>query len=152
MVARRDSGCCCLVCNVRFPAFCSFNSVLYQRHMGIVTVMPKKARQATLTTLPRPNGAIKRAAISGPTALPVLPPTWNTDWANPLLPPDASEVSLEASGCRTEEPSPTRDTLQSTTGNDVANPNIHKPVKVKLMPKGRKYGLGFLSRREPITG
>ena len=34
-------------------------------------------------TLGWPSGSTMKAASSGPIAVPVLPPTWNSDWAKP---------------------------------------------------------------------
>ena len=39
-----------------------------------------------------------KAASSGPSALPTLPPTWKTDWAKPWRPPDAMRATREDFG------------------------------------------------------
>jgi hypothetical protein len=52
-------------------------------------------------------GTITAAAISGPIAVPVLPPTWNTDCDSPWRPPEASRAMREDSGWKIAEPMPT---------------------------------------------
>src|SRR5258705_396096 len=47
------------------------------------------------------------AAISGPSACPKLPPTWNSDCANPCRPPDAIRATRADSGWKMAEPKPT---------------------------------------------
>ena len=49
-----------------------------------------------------PCGTTMKAASSGPIARPTLPPTWNTDWARPWRPPEASRATREDSGWKTE--------------------------------------------------
>jgi hypothetical protein len=39
-------------------------------------------------------------------AVPVLPPTWNSDCAKPKRPPEAARATRELSGWKIEEPSP----------------------------------------------
>ena len=51
---------------------------------------------------------------------PAEPPTWNMDCANPLLPPEASEVILEASGCMMEDPIPEINTATSSAKSPSA--------------------------------
>ncbi len=48
--------------------------------------------------LPRPRSTTMKAASNGPTAVPMLPPTWNSDCAVPNLPPDAARATRDASG------------------------------------------------------
>ena len=57
--------------------------------------------------LPWPRGTTMKAASSGPIAEPVLPPTWNSDWARPCRPPEAMRATRDDSGWKTDEPSPT---------------------------------------------
>ena len=47
-----------------------------------------------------PRGATINAASSGPMADPVLPPTWNSDWANPCRPPEAMRATRDDSGVK----------------------------------------------------
>src|ERR1700761_4275093 len=53
------------------------------------------AQNARLDCPPRPT---TRAAASGPSAEPRLPPTWNIDCASPGRPPDAIRATREDSG------------------------------------------------------
>ncbi|MCW0417816.1 hypothetical protein NB689_003570 [Xanthomonas sacchari] len=59
-------------------------------------------------------GTITAAAISGPSAVPVLPPTWNTDWARPWRPPEANRAMREDSGWKIAEPIPTKAAASNT--------------------------------------
>ena len=45
--------------------------------------MASNAAAENQATLPWPRGTTMNAASSGPIADPVLPPTWNSDWAKP---------------------------------------------------------------------
>ncbi len=54
-----------------------------------------------------PNGTTISAANIGPIEVPKLPPSWNTDCANPYRPPEASRAMRADSGWNTAEPSPT---------------------------------------------
>ena len=56
-----------------------------------------------------------KAASSGPAEVPRLPPTWNTDCANPCLPPLAMRATREDSGWKTEEPLPMSAAATSST-------------------------------------
>ena len=69
--------------------------------------MPSSAARPNQATLRWPNGTITAAASSGPIALPVLPPTWNTDCASPCRPPDAMRAMRDDSGWKIAEPMPT---------------------------------------------
>jgi hypothetical protein len=53
------------------------------------------------------RGTTMNAASSGPMADPVLPPTWNSDWADPCCPPEAMRATRDESGGNTDEPTPT---------------------------------------------
>ena len=55
-----------------------------------------------------------KAASSGPSAVPKLPPTWNTDCASPCCPPEASRATREDSGWNTDEPMPISAAAAST--------------------------------------
>ena len=57
-------------------------------------------------TLDWPSGSTTQAASSGPRAVPVLPPTWNSDWAKPKRPPEAARATRELSGWKIADPSP----------------------------------------------
>ena len=56
---------------------------------------------------PWPKVTTIAAAISGPSACPRLPPTWNSDCANPNRPPEAMRATREDSGWKIAEPRPT---------------------------------------------
>ena len=47
-----------------------------------------------------------KAASSGPSAEPALPPTWKNDWARPCRPPDAMRATRDDSGWNTADPMP----------------------------------------------
>ena len=49
-------------------------------------------------TLRCPRGSTMKAAASGPTADPALPPTWKSDCASPCCPPDAIRATRDDSG------------------------------------------------------
>ncbi len=76
--------------------------------------MPISAAPANQEAACWPYGTITAAAISGPRAVPKLPPTWNTDWASPWRPPEASRAMREASGWKMAEPMPTIAAASST--------------------------------------
>ena len=69
-------------------------------------VMPPRAASANQARLAWPRGRMKKAASSGPSDWPKLPPTWNTDCARPCWPPEASRAIRDASGWKMEEPTP----------------------------------------------
>ena len=54
-----------------------------------------------------PLGTMMKAASKGPLAVPMLPPTWNTDCAVPCRPPEASRAMRDDSGWNTADPRPT---------------------------------------------
>jgi len=54
-----------------------------------------------------PRGTTTKAASSGPTADPELPPTWNSDCASPCRPPEAIRATRDDSGWNTDDPTPT---------------------------------------------
>ena len=45
--------------------------------------MAASATTAKSAMLPCPRGTTMKAASSGPSAVPPLPPIWNRDWAKP---------------------------------------------------------------------
>ena len=53
------------------------------------------------------RGTTINAASSGPMADPVLPPTWNSDWANPCARRRRCVPPAMSSGGNTDEPTPT---------------------------------------------
>ena len=55
------------------------------------------------------------AAASGPNALPVLPPTWKNDCANPYRPPEAARATREDSGWKIDDPVPIRPDATSSS-------------------------------------
>ncbi|MNV81819.1 hypothetical protein D3C71_1755120 [compost metagenome] len=71
---------------------------LYQRPIPVSTTMPNSAASENHATLPCPCGMMKSAANSGPSADPTLPPTWNSDCANPCRPPEAMRATRDDSG------------------------------------------------------
>ena len=69
--------------------------------------MPISEPMANHDTLHCPFCSTMKAASRGPIAEPTLPPTWNSDWANPCRPPDARRATRELSGWKMADPSPT---------------------------------------------
>ena len=82
------------------------------------------------------------AASSGPSALPVLPPTWNNDCANPWRPPDARRATREDSGWKIDEPMPTSAAASSSSGSSARQASSNRPNSVNAMPSGSEYGIG----------
>ena len=54
-----------------------------------------------------PRGSTTKAASSGPSDEPALPPTWNSDCAKPWRPPDATRAIRDDSGWKIDDPTPT---------------------------------------------
>ena len=108
----------------------------YQRPTCNSTTIASSAASENHATLPRPCGTITHAASSGPTAEPTLPPTWNSDCANPGRPPEAMRATREDSGWNTDEPDPTKAAASSNTGKLGATASNSRPHKVKPMPTG----------------
>src|SRR5713226_3867190 len=73
-----------LCCLVQVPMFAS-------------KTIPKKARNENHARLDCPLVSTK-AARSGPSAEPALPPTWKSDCAMPCCPPEAMRATREDSG------------------------------------------------------
>ena len=92
-----------------------------------------------------PKGTITAAAISGPIAVPVFPPTWNSDCASPCCPPDARRAMREDSGWKMAEPMPTQAAASSTVPKFGAKASNNSPHSVQAMPQGSEYGMGRLS-------
>ena len=63
-----------------------------------------------------PSAATIDAAPSAPSAPPVLPPTWNIDWAKPRRGPADICATREDSGWNTLDPIPTIAAASSSTG------------------------------------
>ena len=57
-----------------------------------------------------------KAASTGPSDDPTLPPTWNSDCAKPWRPPEAMRATREASGWKTAEPTPTNAAAKTSIG------------------------------------
>lgn len=114
-----------------------------------MVAMATKAKQAIFS---RPQGATSSATNNGPNEPPKLPPTWNTDWAKPRLPPEAKDVIREASGWRTDDPTPIMKTANSTQWRLGAKANCTIPTKVNVMPAGNDQAKGCLSKKRPATG
>src|SRR4051794_6694323 len=70
----------------------------YQRPTNVSSAEAAIAPSESQAMLAWPRGITMNAASSGPMAVPVLPPTWKSDWAKPNRPPDASRATREASG------------------------------------------------------
>ena len=70
----------------------------------------------------------------------------------PFAPPNASCATFEDSGCRTDEPTPTKATDNRTNGKLWATESSSSPVSVKHMPTTKPYGLGCLSDKYPTIG
>jgi len=83
-----------------------------------------------------------KAASSGPIAEPALPPTWNSDWARPCWPPDASRAIRDDSGWKIDEPTPISAAAASTTGKCAAQASSISPDSVKTMPIASDCGSG----------
>ena len=79
-------------------------------------MLPNRARPAYQAMLRWPKLATISAAVSGPNAEPVLPPTWNSDCARPWRPPEAMRATRLDSGWNTAEPMPTSMAHISTMG------------------------------------
>jgi hypothetical protein len=79
---------------------------LYQVPICHSTAMATSAASPNQAMAPCPCGMTTAAASSGPTALPVLPPTWKIDCASPGCPPEARRAMREDSGWNTDEPVP----------------------------------------------
>ena len=69
-------------------------------------------------------------------AVPVLPPTWNTDCAKPCCPPEASRATRDDSGWKMADPMPTKAAASSTIPKLGANASSTIPTRVDTMPSG----------------
>ncbi len=78
------------------------------------STMPTSATRPNQATLSLPCGTITAAATRGPSALPVFPPTWNSDCARPCWPPEAMRAMRDDSGWKIDEPVPTSAAASST--------------------------------------
>ena len=81
-----------------------------------------------------PHGTTTKAARSGPSADPALPPTWKSDWASPCRPPEARRAMRDDSGWNTEEPTPTSAAARSTGPKPRAEASSRSPQSVKPIP------------------
>ena len=79
------------VCDTAGPVRVTFDSRrvkrdlcrMYQPPTFDSTSMARSATSENQAMQPCPFGTTMNAAASGPSAEPILPPTWNTDWARP---------------------------------------------------------------------
>ena len=117
----------------------------YQPPMRVSSAIAISAAIANQATLVCPRGITMNAASSGPIAEPTLPPTWNSDCANPCCPPDAMRATREDSGWNTDEPEPISAAASSSSAKLGANESSSSPVSVKPMPIASEYGIGFRS-------
>ncbi len=124
----------------------------YQRLTCTSRQMPSSAARPNQATLRWPNGTMTAAASSGPIAVPVLPPTWNTDCAKPCWPPEARRATRDDSGWKIDEPMPTKAAASSTTAKLGANASSTNPDSVDAMPNGSEYGCGRRSVYRPTSG
>ena len=83
------------------------NRALYHAPSLIMMTAASNAAKANQEMACCPKGRMMRAASSGPTAEPPLPPTWKIHCAKLFLPPDANCATRDAVGWNTEEPNPT---------------------------------------------
>ena len=126
--------------------------VLYQVPICHSTAMATSAASPNQAMAPCPCGMTTAAASSGPTALPVLPPTWKIDCASPGCPPEARRAMREDSGWNTDEPVPTRAAATSTVAKLGATDSSSRPHSVEPMPKASECGLGCRSVYRPTSG
>jgi len=117
------------------PATAGLRRALYQRPMHNNTTMPRIAASENQPRLDCPRGRMMRAARSGPTAVPKLPPTWNRDWASPNWPPEAMRATRDDSGWNTDEPTPVRAAATRITAKLSATAIRAMPARVQAMPK-----------------
>ena len=99
-----------------------------------------------------PAGSTTNAASKGPIDDPALPPTWNSDCANPCRPPDAIRATRDDSGWNTADPIPTSATAASTTAKLGADAIRISPTMVNVIPTGKEYGVGRWSVYRPTNG
>jgi hypothetical protein len=85
-------------------------------------------------------------------AVPVLPPTWNTDCAKPCCPPEASRAMREDSGWKMDEPMPTKAAASRTISKLGAKASSISPISVNTIPSGNEYGCGRRSVNRPTNG
>ena len=115
--------------------------------------VPTRKRKAIDTSAATENHAMldcpfrrtMKAARSGPSAEPKLPPTWKNDCANPWRPPDAARAIRDDSGWKIDDPNPTSPVATSTILKLAARDRTSIPSSVKPMPVARMYALGCLS-------
>ena len=69
-------------------------------------------------------------------AVPVLPPTWNTDCAMPCWPPDARRAMRDDSGWNIADPVPTSAAASRIVAKSGAYASSSRPHSVEVMPKG----------------
>src|SRR5687768_3676222 len=91
-------------------ATCDGRWCLYQVPTRARSTIPMSAVRENHAMLPCPRGSTMKAASSGPSAEPALPPTWKNDCANPCRPPEAMRATRDDSGWKIEDPIPTQAT------------------------------------------
>ena len=114
--------------------------------------IPATAATENHVRLPWPHGTTMKAASSGPRADPPLPPTWNSDWASPCRPPDASRAIRDASGWNTADPTPTSAAASRMAGKLSAADSSNRPDRVTPIPIASENGSGRRSVYSPTSG
>ena len=109
------------------------------RQSTTIAISAARENQATLRC---PRGSTTKAAASGPTAEPALPPTWKSDCASPCCPPEAIRATREDSGWKTALPNPTIPADSSTIGKLPAAESRMSPTRVNVIPAMSEYGRG----------
>ena len=74
-----------------------------------------------------------KAASSGPSDWPKLPPTWNSDCAKPWRPPEAARATRDASGWKIAEPTPisaTDDEQKRVAAAERQQPSARSSVNI----------------------
>src|ERR1017187_2570399 len=115
-------------------------------------MMASSAAAENQAMLRCPAGSTIKAASKGPIDDPALPPTWNSDCANPCCPPEAMRATRDDSGWNTADPIPTSATAASTTAKLGAEAIRISPTMVNVIPTGKEYGVGRWSVYRPTTG
>src|SRR5690625_2982136 len=101
-------------------------------------IIARRAMRENQPTLHCPRGTTTKAATSGPIAVPELPPTWKTDWARPCCPPEAIRATLDDSGWKTEDPSPTRAAGERRSTKLFGTERRRRPVRVNPTARTRE--------------
>ena len=83
-----------------------------------------------------PCGSTMKAASSGPSDDPPVPPSVNSDCAKPWRPPDAMRAMREASGWKTADPTPISPTDSRIAPKPGALESRIRPAMLEAMPAG----------------